>query len=234
MNKWQNSDAAFAVSGGAANITNITVPTGTGAAAHSLQLVQNGISLTQGMKYRLTFDASAASARDISVYIQMDASPYTEYLTKNVGLTNTVASFAYEFEMTQPSDDNARIAFNFGGATPNVSIRNVKLIYIANGGTTFIGNKNSASMTAPSPSILRATVLSSTSINVAFRALGSGETTLKLYNLKGNVLSAAKLQTVDGKNYSHTFNTGKLPKGFYIVGMYNNGNVEQARVVIPK
>jgi len=234
MNRWNSSDATFAVSGGAANITNITKPTGTNPADHNLQLVQNGISLTQGMKYRLTFDASAASARDISVYIQMDTSPYTEYLTKNVGLTNTVASFTYEFEMTQPSDDNARIAFNFGGAAPNVSISNVKLIYIAGGGTTFIGNKNSASMTAPSPSILRAMVLSSTSINVAFRALGSGETVLRLYNLKGSLISATKLQTVNGKNYSHTFNPGKLPNGFYIVGMYNNGNAEHARVVIPK
>ena len=232
LNKWNSSDAAFAVSGGAANITNITRPTGTNPADHNLQLVQNGITLTQGMKYRLTFDASAASARNISVYIQKDTDPYTEYMSETAGLTAATESFRYEFEMTEPSDDNGRIAFNFGGATPNVSISNVKLIYIA-GGTTTIGNKNFASaITAQRPSTLRATVLSSTAINVAFRASGDGETTLKLYNLKGNLISTAKLQTVNGTVYSHTFNPGKLPNGFYIVGMYNNGNVEHARVPI--
>jgi len=230
LNKWNSSDATFAVSGGTANITGIKMPTGTSAAAHNLQLVQNGISLIQGMTYRLTFDASAASARDISVYMQMDTDPYTEYLTKTVGLTAAKGSFSYEFTMTAATDDNARIAFNFGGATPNVSISNVKLIYIA-GTTTSIISKNTAA-TNQKPSNLRATASSARAVSVTFRASGSGETTLKLYNLKGNLVSSVKLQTTAGTNYSHTFNPGKLPKGFYVVGMHGNGKVEQTRVVI--
>jgi len=231
LNKWNSSDATFAVSGGTANITGIKMPTGTSAAAHNLQLVQNGILLTQGMKYRLTFDASAASARDISVYIQMDTDPYTEYLTETAGLTAEKKSFTYEFEMTKPTDENGRIAFNLGGATPNVSISNVKLVYIA-GTTAIIGNKNvSASQRS---SNLRATTLSNRGINVTFSGREDGVATIKLYGLKGNLISTAKLQTTTGRNYSHTFNTGKLPNGFYVVGMYGNGKVEQTRVVVPR
>jgi len=232
LNKWNSSDATFAVSSGTANITNITKPAGTDAAAHSLQLVQNGISLTQGMKYRLTFDASAASVRDISVYIQMDASPYTEYLNKDVSLTADKESFSYEFEMTAATDDNARIAFNFGGAMPNVSISNVKLIYIAE-----VQSPSAVRPRSPSAAVksgLRATALSNRGINVTFSGRDNGVTTIKLYGLKGNLISTAKLQTTAGRNYSHTFNTGKLPNGFYLVGMYGNGKVEQARVVVPR
>jgi hypothetical protein len=105
-----------------------------------------------------------------------------------------------------------------------------------NGGEpTAINNKNSASaMAAQKPSNLCANVLSSKAINVAFRASNSGEATLKLYNLKGSAVSTAKLKTVAGTNYSHTFNTGKIPNGFYLIGLRNNGKFEQTRVVIPR
>jgi len=233
LNTWQSSAATFAVSGGNANITGITMPSGTDAAAHSLQLVQNGIPLTQGMRYRLTFDASAAAARGISVYMQMDGAPYTSYLTKEVNLAADRASFTYEFEMAA-TDDNARIAFNFGGAVPNVSLSNVKLIYIASGSTSVQGGRNVSSAGIKRPSALRAMPLSNGAVNVAFRASNTGVTTIRLYDVKGKLISSEKLQTVSGANYSHTFNPGRLPNGVYVVGIRNNGKVEQARVVVPK
>ncbi|MCL2183825.1 MAG: carbohydrate binding domain-containing protein [Chitinispirillia bacterium] len=232
LNKWQNSDAAFAVSGGNGNITGITVPSGTDAAAHSLQLVQNAIPLTAGMKYRLTFDASAASAREISVYMQMDGTPYTSYLSKDVGLTAEKASFTYEFEMAA-TDDNARIAFNFGGASPNVSLSNVKLIYIAGGTAPVHGDRNVSSVNKQS-SALRVSAASSGLINISFRASGSGVTMIRLYDLKGKLILSEKLQTISGTNYSHTIKSGGLPNGVYVVGVRNNGKAEQARVAVPK
>jgi uncharacterized repeat protein (TIGR02543 family) len=151
LNKWQNSAGTFAVSGGNANITAITLPSGDGAAAHSLQLVQNGIELTQGTKYLISFDASAASARTIGLVIQMDIDPWTGYYEKDVSLTTTKQTFTYEFEMTKPTDDNSRIAFNFGGATPNVTISNVKIGYALTGGTS---SSSSAVATSSSSSMV--------------------------------------------------------------------------------
>ena len=102
-------------------------------------------------------------------------------------------------------------------------------------GTTAIGNKNSATaMATQKTSDLRASVLSSKAISAAFTASNSGVATLKLYNLKGNLISTAKLKTAAGTNYSHTFNTGKIPNGFYLIGLHNNGKVEQTKVVIPR
>ena len=81
---------------------------------------------------------------------------------------------------------------------------------------------------------LHVNVLSSSDVNVNFTAIKSGETELGLYNLIGSLIASAKSQTVAGKNYSHTFNQGKLPSGVYIVWMHGNGDVRQAKVVVPK
>jgi len=99
------------------------------------------------------------------------------------------------------------------------------------GSTSLRPGKNTA---AKNSSNLRATTLSNKAINVTFSGRDDGTATIKLYGLKGDLVSTAKVQTVKGRSYSHTFNTGKLPNGFYVVGMYDNGLVEQARVVMPK
>jgi uncharacterized repeat protein (TIGR02543 family) len=232
LNKWQNSAGTFAVSSGNANITAITLPSGEGAAAHSLQLVQNGIELTQGTKYRVTFDASAASARTIGLVIQMDIDPWTTYYSKDtVSLTATKQTFSYDFTMTGPTDDNARIAFNFGNATPNVTISNVKIGYDL-GTTGIAADRRLAS--APAKPTLRATQ-SSSGVKVSFKASESGAATLRLYGIKGDVLSTANLQTVSGKSYTHTLRIpgGKLSSGFYIVGLQRgSGAVERMAVLV--
>ncbi len=105
--------------------------TQTGTADHNVQIVQNGIPMEQGTKFRLTFDASATSSRPMSVFMQMDSDPYTSYFEQSVDLTAQKQSFSYEFEMEEATDMNGRIAFNVGTATPTVKISNVKLIRIA-------------------------------------------------------------------------------------------------------
>jgi len=122
-----NSEGTFSVSGGKANldITNI------GADPWNPQLVQNGITLVEGMTYRLTFDASADKSRKIVVMIQMASSPWTTYFEEAVDLTTTSKTFTYDFTMKAASDENGRFGFNLGQATGKVTISNVKLNYVA-------------------------------------------------------------------------------------------------------
>ncbi|MDR2693438.1 MAG: hypothetical protein LBB74_04390 [Chitinispirillales bacterium] len=76
---------------------------------------------------------------------------------------------------------------------------------------------------------------SGSALNITFNAKNSGATLLKLYSLKGDLISSASINTVAGNNYSHTFNATKMPTGYYLVSLYNDGRaVEQARVVIPR
>jgi hypothetical protein len=205
LNKWNSTSATFGVSSGSANITAITPASGTNAADHNIQLVQNGISLVKGMNYRLTFDASAASARDISVYIQMDADPYTQYMTsKTANLSAAKQTFAYEFEMKEASDDNSRIAFNFGNASPNVSISNVKLVYIASAANPESSSSSSDESSPSSSSISSSSSSSSDNVSSSSsdngvspivsnsQALTSNSQIAIYYSLQGNRLGSTK------------------------------------------
>ena len=81
---------------------------------------------------------------------------------------------------------------------------------------------------------LHVNILSGSDVNVNFTATGNGETELRLYNLTGSLIASTNLQTITGKNYSYTFNQGKLPSGVYVVQMNSNGNLEQTKVIIPE
>jgi len=121
LNKYGNSAATTNVSNGAVTI-NITKRPDQNP--YDLQLVQQGIPLLKGNKYELSFEASAAAARTME------------------------QTYTLEFEMTAASDPSAQLAFNVGGnSTQNVTISDVKLIYIANlGGGTGISAKTPASV----------------------------------------------------------------------------------------
>jgi len=228
LNEWSGS-ATFGVSGGNANITAIT--SASTAENYSIQLVQNGIPLTMGQTYKLTFDASAASARTIGFVVEMDVDPWTSYMTpQTINLTSTRQTFEHTFTMTNPSDENGRVSFNIGGATQNVQISNVSLKQSS--GQTKICLKNPI-RTATGKSAMQVTAKSS-AVSVNFNAVNSGETVLRLYSLKGDVISTAKVKTAAGKSYSHTFNQKNLPNGFYVVKMQNGNVVEQSRVIMPK
>ena len=81
---------------------------------------------------------------------------------------------------------------------------------------------------------MKAVTLSNNALNVSFTAAGNGLTAVKLYNLRGNVLAAAQLQTAAGSGYTHTINAANLPGGFYVVGIEGEKGAEHTRVVVHK
>ncbi len=82
---------------------------------------------------------------------------------------------------------------------------------------------------------LTVTAASNAALSVSFNAKNSGASTVKLYSLKGDMISSANIQTTAGSNYTHTFNTNRLPNGFYVVSLSNDGKIiEQTRVVVPR
>ncbi|MDR0232641.1 MAG: carbohydrate binding domain-containing protein [Dysgonamonadaceae bacterium] len=216
----------FSVSNNQATLT----VTAQGANVYSPQLVQHGIPLVNGYKYRFEIDAWAASNRTFNVVFQMGSNPWTSYSEKTFNLTTSEQHFVYEFEMTHPSDPGIQLSFNTGlgqqgnNAAPTVYLKNASLIYLGITGIDEISKRTSN---------LFVNVLPNSALNVNFMATGS-ETDLRLYSLNGNLIASAKLQTVAGKNYSHSFDQGKLPNGFYAVRAQSSGSVEQAKVVIAK
>jgi len=221
------SAATASVSGNSVTV-NIS---DTGSAAYEPQLVQYNIPLDSGMTYRLTFTAKAAAAREIEASFQQAVDPWDGYASKTFNLTTSDKEYEMVFTMDAASDTSAQFALNMGQSTANVTISNVKLVSVAAEPSSVAGRR--ITQANVNKSSLRVTADKS-AINVKFTGQDNGVATIKLYGLKGNLISTAKLQTAAGRSYSHTFNTGKLPRGFYVVGMYGNGKIEHTRVVVPR
>jgi len=134
--KW-NTGQYYGNSTGDASVSNGKVTlsiTSAGTDSYMPQLIQQGISLVQGTKYRLTFTASAGAARDIEVGFQQSDDPWGTYKDSTFALTTTDQTFTLEFEMTGESDQNVQLSFNVGGTGTTgtkVFISDVKLIYLA-------------------------------------------------------------------------------------------------------
>jgi len=202
------SDGSFNVSGGKATL-NITA---IGADPWNPQLVQNGITLVQGMTYRLTFDASADKSRKIVVMIQMASSPWTTYFEEEVDLTTTSETFTYDFTMESPSDENGRFGFNLGQTTGTVTISNVKLNYVAEDS----GGED------PEPILKNRVPLTNFSIqplrDKSLRIEANAPTVVEIFNLKGNKVTSLNVSGSQTVKLS-------LPNGVYFAKAHGTKSI---------
>lgn len=136
-NKIKNGDFAYGESawglykeGGVAEFKATTQQQGliqikkVGPVAWGVQLTNDGISLSMGNIYKLSFEAASTVPRTASIRIQKNAAPYTGYFEQEITLTPEMQSFSFDFEMLERSDPTCRLVFNFGtqqsdGAKPN-------------------------------------------------------------------------------------------------------------------
>lgn len=126
---WGNSVATSSVSNGTATIDVTTL----GEETYQPQLVQYGVSLDEGMNYKLTFKAKAEVARKIEASVQMASDPWTGYASKEFDLTTTEQTYEFVFTMDAVSDPASQFAFNLGQALGEVSISDVKLVHTSSG-----------------------------------------------------------------------------------------------------
>ncbi len=104
--------------------------TKAGTEDYSVQFVQANIPVKQGGKYRVTFDAYAASNRTMIVDVSAPDYNYARYLNDTkLDLTTEKQTYTYEFTVTDHDDTNARLEFNLGKTDPisDVYISNVKM-----------------------------------------------------------------------------------------------------------
>jgi len=230
LNTYENSRATANVSNKAVTIAIENLP--SDGKVYNLQLVQASLPLLKGNTYEISFDASAAAPRVIEVMCQKATSPWTGYFGEDsVKLTAQKKTFQYEFEMTEADDNEARIGFNIGQSRESVTISNVSVKFkgsdntsVYDGSAPFAYNQNVG---------MKVTAAKS-AINVKFNAKASGAAQLKLYNIKGKLIQKVNLQTAAGKAYTQSFNTAKLPSGFYVVGLRDGNLAEHVRVLVSK
>lgn len=109
--------------------TEITNP---GSQLYSLQMIQN-ISLANGGKYKVSFDAKSTAPRNIMVKTGAGASRgWVKYSNEeSFKLTSELQSYEFTFDMLNETDIASRLEFNLGGNGTNpVWIGNVRVIDI--------------------------------------------------------------------------------------------------------
>lgn len=108
------------------NALKVTIDNG-GTEGWHVQLVKNGMKLTAGKQYRFSVKAKAETARSATAYIGMNVSPWSAYSGYNgISLADTFKVYTYLFTMSA-TDSNARIVFDLGNSTSDVTITDVKL-----------------------------------------------------------------------------------------------------------
>jgi hypothetical protein len=106
--------------------TDITNP---GFQLYSLQMIQN-ISLGNGGKYKVSFDAKTTAPRNIMVKVGAGASRgWVKYSNEEMfNLTGELQSYEFTFDMLNDTDIASRLEFNLGGnGTAPVWIGNVRV-----------------------------------------------------------------------------------------------------------
>ena len=115
--KYQNLNKGV----GAAEIkdSQITITTeDEGTETYSIQLVQGGLPLEKGQKYKFSFEACADDARNMITAITGPDVSYLRYLEDStVELKKDWDSYSFEFEMKEDSDDNGRQAAEHGNGS---------------------------------------------------------------------------------------------------------------------
>lgn len=91
-----------------------------------IQLSKNGFSLQAGKKYSYSFTGSATDSRATSCYLGKSSDPWTQYSSTGATLTTTEQTFSGVLDMTE-SDGSARMVFDLGSSTENVTIKNIKV-----------------------------------------------------------------------------------------------------------
>lgn len=119
LNKWGNwIDAA---NGAKANMshtkTGVSMSIATsGKNEWDAQPSYNTITIEQGVTYKLSFDYSGTIAQNMSFNIQQNYGEYQTYFVDRLDLEPTMKHYEALFTMTEPTDNNAKISFNFGAS----------------------------------------------------------------------------------------------------------------------
>lgn len=119
LNKWGNwIDAA---NGAKATMsytkTGISMAvTTSGKNEWDAQPSYNTITIEQGVTYKLSFDYSGTIAQNMSFNIQQNYGSYSTYFVDRIDLEPQTKHYEATFTMTEPTDNNAKISFNFGAS----------------------------------------------------------------------------------------------------------------------
>lgn len=108
----------------------VVTTTSEGTYDYDIQIYQPGIPLERGTKYKVSFNAYAASERSMNVAIFNSQNSVSYMGNTAVSMTTEKKAYSYEFTMMHEDDPNAVFKFHLGnqGSTAAVHISDVRLV----------------------------------------------------------------------------------------------------------
>ncbi|MDG5816058.1 glycoside hydrolase family 9 protein [Chitinispirillales bacterium ANBcel5] len=186
----------------------------------SLQIVQTGIQLIEGVTYEFRFDAYADEERTLIADIAMSAAPWSSYIT---GVSNQVdlgtEKTTYSIVFTPNSSDmGARITFNAGLSDADIYLDNVSLDIHD---PSSVRDNFRQSHIAQNFSVSRR----GNSIVADLVIVEPQSSTLRLYNASGRLVAdlSSELRTKKAGRNSITINK-KLGSGLYLIRYFDGNN----------
>ncbi|MFP4163893.1 MAG: glycoside hydrolase family 11 protein [Chitinispirillaceae bacterium] len=212
---WGDSEATSSVSSGTATVDVAT----TGTESYQPQLVQYGLALDQDVTYKLTFRASAESARKIEVSFQQSVDPWAGYASEEFDLTTSEQEYEFVFTMDSATDPASQFAFNLGQATGSVSISDVKLVHTTGSTSIFRGQ----GLTATRGSTPLVSVKGRT-LNVS--PAGGSKLQIRVIDVKGKVIASFNAAG------AAAFSLSDVPAGRYFVDVAGTGVKQYVPIVL--
>jgi hypothetical protein len=106
---------------------NISI-TDAGTESWHVQLIKRNIPLEKDRMYRVSFKAIANDNRSASFYAGRDSDPWDAYSGYNgISIPTNETAYSFTFTMSNPTDMNARLVFDFGTNTTGVSVTDIKV-----------------------------------------------------------------------------------------------------------
>jgi endoglucanase len=202
----------------------VTMPSNVGSAPDGIRVEHQNTSLTNGKKYKLTFDARATQARTIQAVYRIRSG--LDVIEINIGapvsLTTTMRKdIEVEFNMTAATTTAGFISFYLGGQQGNVTFDNVKLVDAGQG--TSVAPQTVAAHGRTSWSVAQSGGV------LQLRGPVEAGAKVSLYDTRGKMVKSAAAQ--DGM----TFGVG-VPAGNYLVVVKNRAGMEvmKSRVSLVK
>jgi hypothetical protein len=217
---------SFELAGSTSNVGKVVITSlGTTTSSDNVQLSTN-VFVVKDRNYLITFRGSADAARNASVQLLMNASPWSTIYSKGVALTTTQTKFG-SFAFTSTYTGSVAFRFFLGASNIVTYFDDVEIIEEPTVNVNVISaNLSSEVIMFPNP----ATDI----LNVNVRAKYNEKVTISIIDLQGRVLSAKRyVATSEGIN-TFQFDVQTISQGNYLVKVSTLGAVTSKIIVVKR
>ncbi|MBN1187881.1 MAG: aryl-sulfate sulfotransferase [Bacteroidales bacterium] len=208
---WANSTAQAT---GSVNEGKYQVQISDGSTGYwEVMLIQAGFPVIFGRKYILEFDARADANRIIGPAVTKNSGNWADYSKISlISITTHMNHYRYEFEMTDPTDYDARLIFMCGASNVNCYFDNVTLTELAESDISSNENMHpncfKLMQNFPNPF--------NPSTTIKYSLQESNNVTLRIYNLSGQEIETLVNEFQNEGEQKTTWHPKGLPSGTYL------------------